>query len=83
MEPAAMAKPIVFGPRIENSYEAGLLKERHAARQVNNAFEMADIFRELIFSAQLRQQMGERAKAVIVENLGASQRSLNHLERFL
>jgi len=83
MEPAAMAKPIVFGPRIENSYEAGLLKERHAARQVNNAFEMADIFRELIFSAQLRQQMGEGAKAVIVENLGASQRSLNHLERFL
>jgi 3-deoxy-D-manno-octulosonic-acid transferase len=78
-----MAKPIIFGPRIENSYEAGLLKERHAARQVNNAFEMADIFRELIFSAQLRQQMGERAKAVIVENLGASQRSLNHLERFL
>ena len=83
MEPAAMAKPIVFGPRIENSYEAGLLKERHAARQVNNAFEMANIFRELIFSAQLRQQMGEGAKAVIVENLGASQRSLNHLERFL
>ena len=83
MEPAAMAKPIVFGPRIENSYEAGLLKERHAARQVNNAFEMADIFRELILLPQLRQQMGERAKAVIVENLGASQRSLNHLERFL
>jgi len=27
--------------------------------------------------------MGEIAKAVIVENLGASQRSLDHLERFL
>lgn len=83
MEPAAMAKPIVFGPRIENSYEAGLLKERHAAQQVYNASEMADIFRELICSSQLRQQMGEVAKAVIVENLGASQRSLDHLERFL
>ena len=83
MEPAAMAKPIVFGPRIENSYEAGLLKERGAARQVNNASEMADIFRELIFSSQLRQQMGDVAKAVIIENLGASQRSLDHLERFL
>ena len=78
-----MAKPIVFGPRIENSYEAGLLKERSAARQVKNAAELADVFSELIFSAQLRQQIGEVAKAVIIENLGASQRSLDHLERFL
>jgi len=83
MEPAAMAKPIVFGPRIENSYEAGLLKERSAARQVKNAAELADVFSELIFSAQLRQQIGETAKAVIIENLGASQRSLDYLERFL
>ena len=31
MEPAAMAKPILFGPTIHNAYEAGILKDARSS----------------------------------------------------
>ena len=83
MEPAAMAKPILFGPTIHNAYEAGILKARGAAQLVNNAQEMAEVLTLLLSDATKRTQMGHIGKQVIEENLGASERTLAQIRSYL
>ena len=83
MEPAAMAKPILFGPTIHNAYEAGILKARGAAQLVNNVEEMAEVLTSLFSDAARRAQMGQIGKQVIEENLGASERTLCHIRSYL
>ncbi len=83
MEPAAMAKPILFGPTIHNAYEAGILKARGAAQLVNNAEEMVEVLTSLLSDTAKRTRMGQIGKQVIEENLGASERTLSHLKSHL
>ena len=83
MEPAAMAKPILFGPTIHNAYEAGILKARGAAQLVNNAQEMAEVLTLLLSDAAKRTRMGQIGKQVIEENLGASERTLAQIRAYL
>ena len=83
MEPAVMAKPILFGPTIHNAYEAGILKTRGAAQLVNNAKEMTEALTSLFSDAAKRTQMGQIGKQVIEENLGASERTLAQIRSYL
>ena len=83
MEPAAMAKPILFGPTIHNAYEAGILKARGAAQLVNNAQEMTEVLTLLLSDATKRTQIGQIGKQVIKENLGASERTLAQIRSYL
>ena len=83
MEPAAMAKPILFGPTIHNAYEAGILKTRGAAQLVNNAEEMTEVLTSLLPDAAKRRRMGHIGKQTIEENLGASERTLSHIKSYL
>ena len=83
MEPAAMAKPILFGTTIHNAYEAGILKARGAAQLVNNAQEMAEALTSLLSDATKRTHMGQIGKQVIEENLGASDRTLAQIRSYL
>lgn len=83
MEPAAMAKPILFGPTIHNAYEAGILKTRGAARLVNTVKEMAEVLISLFSDAAERARMGQIGKQVIEENLGASERTLAQIRSCL
>jgi 3-deoxy-D-manno-octulosonic-acid transferase len=76
MEPAAMGKPVVFGPTIHNSYEAMLLRERGAAILVKDAQEMADAFEQLLTNPDNASERGRIAEQVILENLGASEKTL-------
>ena len=83
MEPAAMAKPILFGPTIHNAYEAGILRARGAAQLVDNAQEMVEVLTSLLSDTARRAQMGQIGKQVIEENLGASERTLSHIRSYL
>ena len=83
MEPAAMAKPILFGPTIHNAYEAGILEARGAAQLVNNAQEMAEVLTSLLSDRTKQTQMGQIGKQVIEENLGASERTLAQIRAYL
>lgn len=83
MEPAAMAKPILFGPTIHNAYEAGILKARGGAQLVNNAKEMAEVLTALLSDGAKRTRMGHIGKQVIEENLGASERTLAQIKAYL
>ena len=83
MEPAAMAKPILFGPTIHNAYEAGILKERGAAQLITNAEEMVEVLTSLLSDTAKRTRMGQIGKQVIEESLGASERTLAHIKSHL
>lgn len=83
MEPAAMAKPVLFGPTIHNAYEAFLLQERGAAKMVHTALQLADAITEWLSDEEARTTAGEIGKRVIEENLGAVARTLVHLREYV
>lgn len=76
IEPGMMGKPVVFGPHMQN-FEAisRLLVERKGARLVHDAAELEAALEEILADADLAAQMGQNARTVIRENLGAVDRT--------
>jgi 3-deoxy-D-manno-octulosonic-acid transferase len=83
MEPAAMAKPVLFGPTIQNSYEASLLFEKGAAKLVRTPQQMATVIVEWLNNKEERINAGNIGKQLIEENLGAVERTLVHLRKYM
>ena len=83
MEPAAMAKPVIFGPTIQNAYEASLLVDRGAAKLVHTVQQLADAAMAWLEDETARAAAGNIGKQVIEENLGAVARTLEHLRRYV
>jgi len=83
MEPAAMAKPVLFGTTIQNSYEAYLLLERGGAKMAQNSQELANVLKEWLNDAGKRTEVGHIGKQLIEENLGAVERTLEHLQKYM
>ncbi len=83
MEPAAMAKPVLFGPTIQNSYEASLLLERGAAKIAHTPRQMADILIEWLHDEEKQTKVGNIGKQLIEENLGAVERTLAYLREYV
>jgi 3-deoxy-D-manno-octulosonic-acid transferase len=86
IEPGALAKPIVFGPNMQN-FEAiaQLLVERGGALQVNGPSELEPAFASILSDGERASRMGANAQAVVKDNLGAIDRTvdmiLEHLPR--
>ncbi len=83
MEPAAMAKPVIFGPTIQNAHEASLLVDRGGAKLVRTAQELADAITVWLDDADARTTAGDVGKQLIAENLGAVDRTLAHLRAYI
>ena len=83
MEPAAMAKPVIFGPTIQNAHEASLLVDRGGAKLVHTAQELADAIITWLDDANARTTAGSIGKQLIEENLGAVVRTLVHLRKYV
>ncbi len=83
MEPAAMAKPVIFGPTIQNAHEASLLVDRGGAKLVRTAQELADAIITWLDDADTRTTAGNIGKQLIEENLGAVERTLVHLREYV
>lgn len=83
MEPAAMAIPVLFGPTIQNAYEASLLVERGGAKLVRTSDELADAFTFWLNDADAKARAGKMAKELIEDNLGAVERTLTYLRGYL
>ena len=83
MEPAAMSKPILFGPTIQNAYETSLLLERGAAKLVRTPQQMAAVITKWLNSKEERIAAGKIGKQLIEENLGAVERTLAHLRKYV
>ena len=83
MEPAAMGKPVIFGPTIQNAREASLLVDRGGARLVRTAQQLADVIEVWLKDKEARRTTGSIGKQLIAENLGAVDRTLVHLREYV
>jgi 3-deoxy-D-manno-octulosonic-acid transferase len=80
MEPAVFGQPVLFGPNHLNSYEAGELLKIGAAFSVTNQQEFHDKVSLLINDTGLRKSMGEKARNIIYNNIGATAIIINTLK---
>lgn len=75
LEPAAFAKPVIFGKPFGRSREAQLLVTNSAARSVSTASEMYAVFSEWLSNSTLRTSAGQAAEQVIKGGRGAAEAS--------
>ena len=77
IEPGALAKPIVFGPNMQN-FEAiaKLLVARGGAIEVRDRTELEKAFEKILSDPATAANLGANALAVIQENLGAIERTV-------
>jgi 3-deoxy-D-manno-octulosonic-acid transferase len=88
LEPAAWALPVAFGPRWQESRDAGLLLEAGAARALAapglaGGEELFRIWSEWIEGEEARRAAGGRARAVVESGRGASRRSAELLAELI
>ena len=80
MEPAIMGVPVLFGP-YHSSFQdtARALIEADAGYEVRDADSVAEVLRDLLLDAQLRQAAGRRAREVILKRQGATSQNFELL----
>ena len=84
LEPAALGRPVVYGPQMFNfaAIEA-MFRDQEAARQVANADELAAVVSEWLREPALAEQYGRRGLAIVEANRGALGRLLRIVARTL
>jgi 3-deoxy-D-manno-octulosonic-acid transferase len=81
LEPAAFAKPIVFGPHMENFREISeLFLQARAAIQVEGAEQLSAAVDALLSDADVAAEIGANARRVVDRNTGATDRVMAFLQ---
>jgi 3-deoxy-D-manno-octulosonic-acid transferase len=84
LEAAYWAKPVVFGPHMENFPDiARLFLEANACVQVQSAAGLAESVLKLFSDRAAAQCLGERGKQVLEKQTGATARVLEQIQRLL
>ena len=84
IEPAVHAKPIVTGPHLDNFKDMSELFARNSALEiVYNEKELVNSLRSLLSDRDRRKAMGERAKKVVFDNMGSTDRNILLIRQFL
>ena len=89
LEPAAWGLPVAFGPRWQNSRDAGLLLQAGAARALvyerpNPASEaLRELWQGWISDEAARETQGAKALEVVNSGVGASERTAELLARLI
>jgi 3-deoxy-D-manno-octulosonic-acid transferase len=84
LEPAALGKPIVFGPYMHNfAAISELLLKQDAASRVANSEELASLTGGWLADASERTRIGENGRSVVEQNRGAMERLLALIEEKL
>lgn len=84
LEPAALAKPVLFGPFTANFADAvNQLLIYDAGRSVKSSQELAETILEFSFNPELAAQVGQNALAVVEANRGAVERHITHIRRLI
>jgi 3-deoxy-D-manno-octulosonic-acid transferase len=77
IEPGVLGKAMVFGPHMENFAEvARAFVAAGGAVQVRNARELEAMLGELLEDGERRDYMGHRAEALVQENRGGIERTV-------
>lgn len=83
LEPAAASLPVCFGPRIQNAEEAMTLVERRAGFVLRTPGEAGERIRMLMDDDTTRRNAGATAREVVEAQIGAAERSVELLRRYL
>lgn len=81
LEPAALGRPVLHGPHVQNfRQEVALLQAAGASRAVADEAELGAALAELLADAGARRAMGEAGRLAVLEQAGATARTLTLLE---
>ena len=83
MEPAVLGLPVLFGPRIDNSYEARRLVELGSGTIVTTARDVARELGALLDDRALLEAKGSTAAQFIRNHCGAAPRCVDLIEKYL
>ena len=84
LEPAALGKPVLLGPKMENAREiASQLLQRDAARRVTNQQDFRQIAEQILTDGVLRDSMGQAGRDLVEQNKGALDLTLKAVEKLL
>jgi 3-deoxy-D-manno-octulosonic-acid transferase len=84
IEPAAYGAAVVFGPHVWNfRRDAEGLVQAGGAVQVKDAAELDAVVRRLLVDGAERQRMGEAARRLVVQQQGATERTLDCMDDLL
>ena len=84
IEPAALGKPVVFGPHTRNFRETvDILLSRRAAIQVDGPGTLAAALDKLLADPDCGAKLGANAKKLVEENKGATERNFEAVRPFL
>jgi 3-deoxy-D-manno-octulosonic-acid transferase len=83
MEPAVLGLPVLFGPRIDNSFEARELVRLEAAAIVGTAEDFARECGVLLVDAKARTEKGAAAERFIRNRCGAAVVCVDLIETYL
>jgi 3-deoxy-D-manno-octulosonic-acid transferase len=83
LEPAVYGIPLLFGPKIEISREAQELVKRGGAKIVNNKREAYRELKTLSSKPSERKQMGDICMQYVNENIGASEKIIDEINKLL
>jgi 3-deoxy-D-manno-octulosonic-acid transferase len=84
LEPAALGRPILFGPHMENFAEAAaLFLERGAAVQIPGPEDLAPEIARFLRDPSARSRTGKAALECLAAQRGACERTISLLERYV
>lgn len=83
IEVAYFAKPILFGPHMENFKEiSSAFLKSYAALQVQSTEELTSKLHDLLSDADTRRWLGRNARKVVRDNQGAVERTLQIVRQY-
>ena len=84
LEPAALGRPVLFGPYVQHVHEtAELLSASGGGKMVHNVEELTRELQALLIDSDRRRTMGDQAKKTVSRHQGASERASVIVEREL
>ena len=83
MEPAVCGMPVMFGPVIDNAEEAGRMVRRGVGFVLRTPAEARRQAGKLLADPDLLNELGRRARAIVLDQRGATRRSLELLRPHL
>ncbi len=84
LEAAALGRPVLFGPHMENfPTESAVLLQEAGALRVNDEKELSDGIERLLRDAGARNAMGQGAKRAVEKMRGATQKNVQRIMEVL
>ncbi|MCX8009590.1 MAG: 3-deoxy-D-manno-octulosonic acid transferase, partial [Ignavibacteria bacterium] len=83
LEPAVYGIPVIFGPKHLSSQEAEKLIKAGGGFEVKDKFELFRVMRNFFIDENARVKAGECSRKFVQSNIGATEKIINTLNRFL